>query len=140
MKKKDIYVIGCILLTALVLFVGIWFHQNNLSKRTNKVDEETNLLDLPNLEQTDKVQPVMAQVLYGGTVVMLEFDINEDAIYHLRGDVGHFDVEVKDGQFRMINVDCPNHNCEGMGWQPDNLFYMPIICIPNNVVVQLKEE
>ena len=117
MKKKDIYVIGSILSVAIILFAGIWLYQNKFQKKTE-----------------------MAQVLYSGTVVMLEFDINEDAIYHLRGDVGHFDVEVKDGQFRMINVDCPNHNCEGMGWQPDDNFYMPIICIPNNVVVQLKED
>ena len=77
MKKKDIYVIGSILSVAIILFAGIWLYQNKFQKKTE-----------------------MAQVLYSGTVVMLEFDINEDAIYHLRGDVGHFDVEVKDGQFR----------------------------------------
>lgn len=117
MKKKDLYVIIGILTAAIILFGGIWIYQNKIQKKTE-----------------------MAQVLYNGNAVMLEFDINEDAVYHLRGDYGKFDVEVKDGKFRMTNVECPNHNCEGMGWQPDENFYLPIICIPNNVVVQLKDE
>lgn len=117
MKKKEIVVIVSILAVALMMFGGIKIYQSTFQKKTE-----------------------MAQVLYNGDVVMLEFDINEDAVYHLRGDYGKFDVEVKEGKFRMINVECPNHNCEGMGWQPDENFYMPIICIPNNIVVALKDE
>lgn len=117
MKKKEKVLIGLIALIAVLMIIGIRIYQVMSSNKSQ-----------------------MAQVIYNGNVVMLEFDINEDAVYHLRGDYGKFDVEVKDGQFRMTEVECPNHTCESMGWQPSEDFYIPIVCIPNNVVVALKEE
>lgn len=69
---------------------------------------------------------------------ILRFDVNEDNIYEFDGAYGHMYLQVKDGQFRVYNVECPNHQCEQMGWvSPDDLF--PIICMPNEVVVYAEE-
>ena len=71
--------------------------------------------------------------------IVKEFDPMVDAVYHIEGDVGGLDVEVKDGRWHVINEHCPNHICAQMGWMgvEDNL--MPITCLPNNVVIFLQE-
>ncbi len=71
--------------------------------------------------------------------IVKEFDPMVDAVYHIEGDVGGLDVEVKDGKWHVINEQCPNHVCAQMGWMgvEDNL--MPITCLPNNIVIFLQE-
>ena len=39
-------------------------------------------------------------------------DLNKNATYEYTGSYGKFNVEVHEGQYRAINVDCPNHDCE----------------------------
>lgn len=71
--------------------------------------------------------------------VLLTFNIYEDAYYELEGEYGKFHIEVKDGKCRAINVDCPNHNCEAVGYiSPNNP--LPIVCLPNNIVVRIDEQ
>lgn len=70
--------------------------------------------------------------------VLLTFDINEDNYYELEGEYGIFHIEVKNGECRAIDVDCPNHNCVAVGWiSPSNP--LPIVCIPNNIVITIDE-
>jgi len=70
--------------------------------------------------------------------ILLTFNIDEDNYYELEGDYGKFCIEVNDHKCRAINVDCPNHNCEEVGWisckNP-----LPIVCLPNNIVVMIDE-
>ena len=70
--------------------------------------------------------------------VLLKVDINEDAVYEIKGAYGLFHLEVKDGKWHAFDVDCPNHNCEKMGWASKDLNY-PIICLPNRLWVVLDE-
>ena len=70
--------------------------------------------------------------------LLLEFNINKDDYYTLEGEYGTFHIEIKDGKCRAINVECPNHNCEAVGWiSPSNP--LPIVCIPNNIVIRIDE-
>ena len=70
--------------------------------------------------------------------VVLSFDPKEDAYYTLSGAYGEFHIEVKDGRWRATQVDCPNHNCEKMGWS-SYAMYVPIICLPNELWVIIDD-
>lgn len=72
--------------------------------------------------------------IYHRNKVVQEFDSGKDAVYTIEGDYGTLDVEVKDGKWRVTNEECPNHICAEMGWIGPGE-YMPITCLPNNVVV-----
>lgn len=75
----------------------------------------------------------------GDYTVVKEFDPSVDAVYHVDGNYGGLEVEVKDGRWHVINAICPNHDCEGMGWaSPGEI--MPITCLPNSIVVIEKTE
>ena len=43
-------------------------------------------------------------------------DISKNQTYTFEGDYGEFHLEVQDHQYRAVNVDCPNHDCEKVGW------------------------
>ncbi len=74
-----------------------------------------------------------------GNEVILTFDINKDDIYEFEGDYGTMHLEVKDRQFRVVDVDCPNHLCEQMGWaNADSL--IPIVCMPNGIMISAVGE
>lgn len=68
---------------------------------------------------------------------ILTFDLNENKTYSLTGSYGKMTLEVKDSRYRVIDVECPNHNCEQMGWKDaDSL--TPIVCIPNEIIIYSK--
>lgn len=70
--------------------------------------------------------------------VILEFDVSENATYEFEGAYGVMHLEVKDEKFRVYDVECPNHNCEHMGWVgKDDL--LPIVCLPNQVQIFAKD-
>ena len=72
-------------------------------------------------------------VVYRGEIVRW-FDSGVDATYTVRGNVGDLTIEVKDGKWHVSKVDCPNHNCEKMGWvDADSI--LPIQCIPNGIYI-----
>lgn len=61
-------------------------------------------------------------------------DISKNQIYTFEGDYGTFHLEVKDYQYRAIDVECPNHDCEEEGWIQEGSSRQ-IICVPNNIYV-----
>lgn len=69
---------------------------------------------------------------------VLSFDLDVDAYYTVEGEYGLFSLEVKDHKWRAIDVECPNHDCEKMGWSSKKL-YIPIICLPNKLWVVIDE-
>ena len=71
--------------------------------------------------------------------VVLRFDINEDAYYEIDVLNGKFHIEVKDGKYRAIDVDCPNQLCVQMGWMPSMDYYAPIVCLPNGIIITIEE-
>ena len=80
---------------------------------------------------------VTVQVVHGQEVVR-EFSPEEDALYHIDGDCGGLDVEVKGGRWHVINEQCPNHICAHTGWaSPEDMIV--ITCMPNDIVIQVSE-
>lgn len=71
--------------------------------------------------------------------ILFEFSLNKDDIYEFEGSYGTMHLEVKDGRYRVVDVDCPNHNCEQMGWH-DKDSYTPIVCLPNEVIIYTESE
>lgn len=61
-------------------------------------------------------------------------DISVNKIYTYEGVYGKFYLEVKDGKYRAIDVECPNHDCEKIGWVNEGSS-QSIICAPNHIYV-----
>lgn len=111
MKKNERIIIVVILLIALVFII------------------------LNRINAKDKV---MVSVKDASDKTLLTFNINEDNYYTLQGDYGTFNIEVKNGRCRAIDVECPNQICVHTGWiSIDNP--VPIICLPNNLIVSIDE-
>ncbi len=65
---------------------------------------------------------------------VLELDLDFDDQYRVVGNIGNVNIEVKDQKVRFHNVDCPNHDCEKVGWVEKGSL-IPIICLPNGVTL-----
>ena len=70
------------------------------------------------------------------------FDVNVDNTYEFTGDYGKMHLEVKDGAYRVYDVECPNQICVNMGWleEGDIFSKIGISCIPNNIWVVVESE
>ena len=109
MKKKELYVLIGIVIIAVVMSIFVYF-------KRKPVDDQ-----------------IIAKV-YHDNVVVLTFDVNVDAIYDLTGNYGDLHIEVKDGRYRVFDVDCPNHDCEKIGWVSIGSS-IPIVCLPNHIKI-----
>lgn len=114
MKKKEILVVVALLLVGIVWYAINYF--NNLNATYVKVR------DINTATIVDKI------------------NLNKDGYYSYDGAYGKFNLEVKDGRVRAVDVECPNHNCEGMGAISKEYPGLGgIICIPNGFEVFLDE-
>lgn len=111
MKKKEILVIVAIIVIALGILLGVQVMNSQKSKD-------------------------LIKVIYKNKTVM-EIDPNKDGEYWFDGSYGKLMVEVKDGRWRVTNEECPNHVCSKTGWSSID-HYLPIICLPNEISVELK--
>lgn len=111
MKKNEIKIMIVIIGIALMIWIGVSIVNQQKNKTTVKV-----------IYQSEEV---------------LEFDPNKDGEYWFDGSYGKLMVEVKDGKWRVTNEECPNHVCSSIGWV-DIDAYLPIICLPNEISVELK--
>lgn len=107
MKKKDIiFIIGLCVVIGVIYFV---------------------------YQMTQKEKGGTIQVYYHNEVIET-IDISKDEIYTFNGDYGVFHLEVKDHQYHAIDVECPNHDCEKVGWVKEGST-KSIICVPNDIYV-----
>ena len=86
------------------------------------------------LNRNPKVDGEMIGVVHQEKVI-LTFDSDVDATYTVTGLVGKMVIEVKDNAWHVKEVDCPNHNCEHMGWKDVDSIGIPITCIPNDIII-----
>lgn len=107
MKKKDFIVIAILL---LISGIGVFIYQMMYG-------------------ENDTV------LIYHDKDVVEELDLNKDQIYTMEGDYGSFTLEIKDGQYRAIHVDCPNHDCEKVGWVKKGSVKQ-IVCRPNKIYIK----
>lgn len=112
MKKKEFIILAVIACIAVIVIVAFQFLKPSAGTET---------------------EGVMVAIYHRNKIVQ-EFDSGKDAVYTIDGDYGTLDVEVKDGKWRVTNEECPNHICAEMGWIGPGE-YLPITCLPNNVVV-----
>ena len=90
------------------------------------------------LNRINSKDKVMVSVKDANDKTLLSFNINEDNYYTLQGEYGVFNIEVKGGKCRAIDVECPNQICVHTGWiSVDNP--VPIICLPNGIIVSIDE-
>lgn len=106
MKKKDVIVIGILL---LVIGVGYLIFQH--------MQGEMKTIDI-----------------YYNKDVIKQVSIDKDTVYEFEGDYGKFCLEVKDKKYRAIHVECPNHDCEKVGWVEKGSTKQ-IVCVPNNIYI-----
>lgn len=107
MKKKDIIVI---LILLIVLGAGYFIYSSFQGEK-----------DLA--------------IVYYQNKEIDQIDLNIDKTYTYKGDYGSFSIEVKDHKYHAVHVDCPNHDCEKVGWVEKGSS-VSIICVPNNIYVQ----
>ena len=113
MNKKDLkLIIGC-LIVSIIFYIGYLFMNSQFKG------------DVGIVEYKEKI--------------ILEFDITKNDIYEFEGSYGKMHLEVKDEKFRVIDVECPNHNCEQMGWHNIDSI-SPIVCMPNEVIIYMKQK
>lgn len=106
MKKKDF-----ILIIILCIIIGIAYMIYNITQ------EDTNTIEV-----------------YYQSELIDTIDISVDATYSYEGTYGTFNLEVKDRQYHATDVECPNHDCEKMGWIKEGST-KSIICLPNEIYV-----
>ncbi|MCD7839871.1 MAG: NusG domain II-containing protein [Erysipelotrichaceae bacterium] len=112
MKKRDIIVIIAL---CLVIAIGYMIY-NNIQTDTNTIE------------------------VYYQNELIDTVDISIDATYSYTGSYGIFNLEVKDRQYHATDVECPNHDCEKMGWIKEGST-KSIICLPNEIyVIQTNAE
>ena len=133
MKKKEWIILAVI----AVLAAGFLLWTN----RDQKVPADTGTVPTEEAVPTEETVPTvspedaqyMVSVVYHNRVIMT-FDYREDAVYHVDGDSGGLEIEVKDNKWHVINEQCPNHICASMGWVDVNEI-IPITCLPNGIFI-----
>lgn len=125
MKKKEIKILIVIVVLAIACIIGL-----NVFLKSN---ETTDTNAAPN----EKAEGIWVAVIHNQKVEKW-FDSGIDAEYTVAGDYGDMTIEVKDGKWHVEEVECPNHTCEGMGWDDGNSI-MPITCIPNGIMIASQE-
>ncbi|MEF9920324.1 NusG domain II-containing protein [Anaerorhabdus sp.] len=88
------------------------------------------------LADYNRKQSEVIKVLHK-TENILELDSRIDGEYSLEGSFGKFTIEINNHQWRITNEECPNHTCSSLGWI-SKINYYPIICLPNEISIELK--
>lgn len=70
--------------------------------------------------------------IYKGDALWGEYDLSRDKIIKIDR---HNTVQIQDGKARMLASDCPDKRCVKLGFNKS----MPIICLPNRVVLEFED-
>ncbi|MCB5252106.1 MAG: NusG domain II-containing protein [Candidatus Cloacimonadaceae bacterium] len=61
-----------------------------------------------------------------------EYELSHDTIIEIDQ---HNTVQIQDGKARMLSSDCPDKRCVRQGFNKS----MPIICLPNRIVLEFED-
>lgn len=112
--KNDIKLIVILLLSTLIV-VGALFAR----KLTEKQDGKQVVVSVDGAE-------------------IARFSLDEDRIYEISGfNDGHNTLIIQDGVAYMSDASCPDHLCMGMG--KISHAGQSIICLPNRVIVEIRD-
>lgn len=108
-KKETIVIVSIFIVLVSAFFLTKMFNQKN----------------------TEEVSQI--EIRYKDEVIKT-IDIDVDATYEIDVELGHMHIEVKDGRYRVFDVDCPDKICEKVGWVNKGSETL-IVCLPNNIVL-----
>lgn len=67
----------------------------------------------------------------------INLEASEDMTLTITASNGsHNTIEIKNHNIRMQSAECKNNLCVNQGWAKDTL--LPIVCLPNNVVITIS--
>lgn len=112
MNKYDKGLIISIVIIACLLYVPLWFYNQQMDKQDKQV-----VVEYKNEE-------------------ILRVDLNKNANYTVKGDQGPVEIEIKDYSVRVERETSPYHICSVQGWV--KTVNSPIICLPNGIVVTIE--
>lgn len=69
---------------------------------------------------------------------VLSIDLSQDATYEVQGTNGEVIIEVKEGAVAVTQENSPHHLCSKQGYVDQT--NVPIVCLPNETVVQIEGE
>ena len=64
------------------------------------------------------------------------YDLSENRVVQIESANGYNTMEIRDGQVRMIEADCPNGDCMAFGGISRT--NQVIVCLPNKVVLTIR--
>ncbi len=77
-------------------------------------------------------------LVYYENKLVLTIDLSIDKEYEVEGYNGKVNIEVKNNKIRVKEETSPLHICSKQGFV-DSMFE-PIICLPNKIVIKLKDK
>jgi len=114
------------------------FHDgiSKLFSALRMMETELHVFDMqtdPTLLRFVNKQPLMSrsvEIFKGGSIV-LAAPLSDEHIYHIDGNLGAVEFEVKDGRFFVREASCPHGTC--LAHPPIITPGQRITCVPNNV-------
>ena len=74
--------------------------------------------------------------LDGAEIRRIDLETEPDGVFSLQQEYGvPVSFEIKEGAIRFVNVDCPDHICEGEGFV--SLEGQTAVCMPNRVALSI---
>lgn len=74
-------------------------------------------------------------VVHASDGTVRELPLSQDATVTVTTDKGTNEVEVKGGQVRVLDADCPNHDCVDQGWI--SRVGQQIVCLPHELWIEI---
>ncbi len=85
---------------------------------------------------TSKVSNGTVIIQYENKIIG-RYPINLDKKITFKGALGKMEIEIKNGKVRMRESKCPLQLCIKQGWISSPS--VPIVCVPNKVIVYIKD-
>jgi len=79
-----------------------------------------------------------ARIVSDGQIIeTIDLDTAEDRVFDVdyQGQVNT--VEIRDHRIRILDADCPDKTCVGMGWLKNSS--APIVCLPHRLVIEFTD-
>lgn len=64
-----------------------------------------------------------------------ELPLDQAGTFSVTTEKGTNEIEVKDGQVRVVEADCPNHDCVEQGWI--SRAGQQIVCLPHELWIEI---
>jgi len=122
-NTKTVLIISGFLIV-IVLFCLLWIAREGNSSGSN-----------------DGTLKITAEIYQNGELTQgISLDtVTEAYTFVVEGENGcENEIEVRPGSIGIISASCPDKVCVNQGFVDNSL--LPIVCLPNNVVIQVYEE